>query len=626
MLAGLAMVWPRPFLVAFIFVYPAASFIKVTKANLSLSLPIIVVTNVGLVIVLGGVLRIASIPLRPEWLVVGAVLIVVAHNLARIQRTDGPALLWEPPSAGHWTFALIYGLVALALVARVASTFGIQAPILHDPMAHAFMTQSILDARTIGYFYAPGLHILSAFVADASGSTSALSIHYTTNVASALSVLTWPMAAYVIFRNRVLAIALAVFIFIGPYPERLYLEQGKNAFVLALALLPLVFIAVDRLVKHPTRSNGVLLGGALLVIFFVHHGTFLYAIALTGLTALGAAWVRRTTKELVALIRAVGWAVLVVAGIVGLWLSLGLWDVDITSDPLAGVDYRQRGYLYRVGYAIGEAYDANRHALYRSALDQLPFVSVALLVVSLSRRSAIRTGVLLIAATGFLTPVLVPVLSLPLLNYLSRETGSLLLFPLFAVVYAGGVSVVSRLIQKRALAVATMLLAGVVLAPLVVFHARDTFQEFDRASDDRAFVTSDDMEAFEWIRANLDDDPGFINNAYRGTGIRSHAIFPSDGGMWLPVFTSAEVAMSFVSFSSPQTHERFALYEGLRSEAEAYDALSTLNAMGFVYYYHPTRRVRLTPLDLDLLRRVDGIVVEELFSNGTVFVFRLESG
>jgi len=136
-----------------------------------------VTANVGFAILLGALLRIAPIPLRQEWLVVGGVLVVIARTLVAAYRPGTRRAEWEPPAGGHWVLVSVYVLFAMAFVARVASTFGILAPILHDPVAHSFMTQTILDNRTIGYFYAPGLHILSAFLADATGATSALTVH-----------------------------------------------------------------------------------------------------------------------------------------------------------------------------------------------------------------------------------------------------------------------------------------------------------------------------------------------------------------------------------------------------------------------------------------------------------------
>ena len=62
-LATLAIASPRPFLLAFVFAYPAAAFIRVTRQNLGVSLPAIGLANVGAVIVLGGILRIAGVPL-----------------------------------------------------------------------------------------------------------------------------------------------------------------------------------------------------------------------------------------------------------------------------------------------------------------------------------------------------------------------------------------------------------------------------------------------------------------------------------------------------------------------------------------------------------------------------------
>lgn len=639
-LAALAIASPRPFLLAFVFAYPAVAFIRVTRQNLWVSLPVIGLANVGTVIVLGGILRIAGVPLSPVWLVLSAAIVVAARHLV------GDAAVWEPPRADAATFTAISLVFGLALLSRVASTFGILAPILWDPYAHAWMTQSILDARTIDYFYAPGLHIFSAFLADATGSTAPLTVHYATNVASALSVVTWSVAAYVITRRRTIAIALAVLMFLGPYPERLYLEQGKNAFVLALVLLPLVFVSLALMAERPTRARGLALGGTVLVLFFVHHGTFLIVSVLTGFGVLLAAWSRRRAprQDLLALIRSFGWAVAIVAVVGGLWLSLGLWDVDVSADPLATFDYRG-AYLDRLGGAIEEAYLAVRDAPYRSALDHLPLVVAALVVVAVLGRGMVRAGAFVVIAAGFLTPVLVPLLSLPLFNYLSREAASLLLLPLFAIAYAAAIQAVvgaldspgpaadlqSRGLKRRAaarsrraLGVATPLLLLAVAVPLVGIRTGDTHEEFHRASREQAMVTTDDAIAFQWIRDNLGADPGFINNAIQGSGIRSHAVFPADAGMWLPVFTSAEVAVDFISFASPDTHENFRLFEALQSEEEAAEAVRTLNSRGYRYYYHTTRALLGAPIDIDRVRGYDGVEVEELFSFGTVKILRVE--
>ncbi|HSM01054.1 MAG TPA: DUF6541 family protein [Acidimicrobiia bacterium] len=630
--AVLAALSPQPFLLAFVFAYPASFFIRVTRGNLWVALPAIALANAGTVIVFGGLLRIVGIPLRPGWLVAAAVLAVGVRYLA------GDAAVWEPPGGDTPAFAVISLVFGLALLSRVASTFGVLAPILWDPYAHSWMTQSILETGTIEYFYAPGLHILSNFLAEATGSTAPLTVHYVTNVASAFSIVSWSLAALIITRRRTMAVAVAIFMFLGPYPERLYLEQGKNAFVLALALLPLVFIALALMAKRPTRTRGLALGGAVLVLFFVHHGTFLFVTVLTGFGVLVAAWSRRRAprRDLLALLRSFVWAVGLVAVVGGLWLSLGLWDVNVSNDPIATFDYGG-GYLDRLGGAIEAAYLAIRDAPYHSALDQLPLITGALIVVAVLGRGIVRTGALVVAAAGFLTPVLFPFVSLPLFNYLSREAASLLLLPLFTLAYAAAIQAAIDAVEppavapasarrgrtRRSIAIAVPVLLLAAAVPVVSAHAVDTYDEFERESREQAMVTVDDTIAFGWIRDNLGPDPGFVNNAIRGSGIRSHAIFAADAGMWLPVFTSATVSMDFLSFASSRTHENFALFEALQSEEGALEAARALNARGYDYYYHTTDGLLGSPIDIDRIRGYEGVELEELFSFGTVKILRL---
>jgi hypothetical protein len=631
-LAILALTVPRPFLLVFLLTYPSASLVRVTRRNLALSLPAIATMNIGAVILLGALLRVASIPLRHESFVVAAALIVGAITFARHRAADRGGFSWQPPDGGGWAFAVVYAVFAVALVSRVASTLGVIVPILQDPYAHTMMTLSILEGRTIDYFYAPGLHLLSALVVDGTGLSAPLAVHYTTNIANALSVLTWPLAAFVTFRSRTLSAALAVTMLLIPYPERLYVEQGKNAFILALALAPLVFVTVARVIERPSPRRGALLGAALLVILFSHQGAFVHTASIAGFALVAVLWVHRSTATTRRrLFVAAGSAALVVAAGIGLWLTLALWNFDIAADPLdpsLGAD-APSAYPGRVATALHEARQALSSRISASGPLFVVLALASIPVVAASRRTTIRAGALLLPAAFVSTLTLVPLLGLGMLSYLSREAGTLYLFPVTAVPIAGAVHAVAASAARALRARAKRWGLGVTalaLATTVAVHAGTTYADFSRSSGAAAMATVDDLAAFEWIEAELGDRAFVLNNGYQGGETRTHVIFPMDGAMWMPAFTTSIVLFDFRTFGTPETHESYRLYTALRSEDTAVEALRALNDEGFRHYYHSTRSVfGPEPLDIERISRFEGIVAERLFSHGTVSIYRLET-
>lgn len=103
-------------------------------------------------------------------------------------------------------------------------------------------------------------------------------------------------------------------------------------------------------------------------------------------------------------------------------------------------------------------------------------------------------------------------------------------------------------------------------------------------------VQADDLEVFEWMSENIEQDVVVLNNANIGQH-RKNIIYASDGGAWIPVFTDFEIAMPFTEFSSEKTHDNYDIYSKIFQEEYSCEDIDILLQRDINYYYHGSKAV-----------------------------------
>lgn len=226
----------------------------------------------GLLILLAGLLALFSVKLG-SYLIFLPFLFLIPLSIFRPITFSKKFFSFD-----KWAYFLIF-LSLLSVLARVFSVRNYLAPILHDPLAHAEWAQRIYLTGQIDYFYSPGLHVLASLGRMLDSLPVSKYILILTNLFNALSFV--PVFLFVKnhFKKDWFAILAALFWVLGAYPTTYFWTAGKNALVLALPFLFLLFFISS---LYISRSKKLIITNFLtFILILIHYPTG--AIALVGI-------------------------------------------------------------------------------------------------------------------------------------------------------------------------------------------------------------------------------------------------------------------------------------------------------------------------------------------------------
>lgn len=209
-------------------------------------------------------------------------------------------------------------------------------------------------------------------------------------------------------------------------------------------------------------------------------------------------------------------------------------------------------------------------------------------------------------------------LQVPVLNI--TNLGAILIMfylPISLVVGAAAEELVQFLPRQYQAKTAAVLLALLLLAALPAAYARATTVE-----PYRHFVTAADVEAMEWIAANVPDDAVFAINTYPWLPKFAHG---TDAGYWIPYLTGRQiVTSSMLSDGLPPGYwqRTWARSEAAEALTGDLDALATLYDLGVHYIYVGKNGdfsgPGLSPETLNKSERV-----EQLYQKNGTAIFRI---
>lgn len=604
-----------PLFLVFILLCPGIFIFKLSRKNILESIPLLLMLNAGVFITLAILAELVGLKVNVTNLALLNLLVSVISFFA-VRRNYLPQLNIEVKD--RKILYAIYGLFLLAIASRVVSTRTVFAPILHDPISHAFWAKEIITTQTINYFYPPGLHILIGFVADSLGLNFAITTHYITNLLSAFTVLSWGVTALIITKDRAFALLLAALIFISPYPTDLYFTAGKNSFLVALAFMPLALYGLYKFIKKPNPLSALIITIGILSVLFLHYAVFGYLAALI-VSACGLVLISRLKdKKALKPYFMYGIMVVLVSGILA-----GAWLVSTKNSYDERTENRTvttKSVQVKTPMTTKEAFKQTVREFKATAeqhnLAYFPVIIISLLLILLIYTKSIYLMIPIFAACVFAIPFLINLLGLKEVGIL-RSTGMMMLLPIGALSVA---TVGACLSDKFKFNKLQVILVLVLIITAVGYNAYDTYKEYRKTSKNLSVIDSDDLAAFKWIDENIDDKQIFLNNAIQSP-TRKKIIFGTDAGVWLPVYTGNDISMPFHEerFSSVWTHQNYGFYTALINDPVKNLCSLTKNGVG--YYYQDNKSPYGPPINISSVIRPENL--QAIHTNGSVTVFRL---
>ncbi len=508
-------------------------------------------------------------------------------------------------------------LVLLGLAAKLLPEVSVLAPPLHDPAAHALYAKSIVQSGRIEYFYSAGLHILVAVSNILGGLPIPKSLLYITNFFNAYIGVGVFFFVFKIFKRpwwAVFAAAMAIF---GFYPTLFYTGAGKNALVVALAVLPLAMLVADEVLARngwPLMGKTIVLTAVLAGVLLIHYpsvymyGSFLAAALVVGHSFQSDEGRRKLGENL----KALGQTHLPAVLIGLLWFAAHYRFYLSFAKEMAVRD----GSRLFLDWASAWANLRGMLAAVADA-DKSPFLILTVIALA---------GWAFVAANKADRPFAVwPVLyagGLVILAFTGaswldsvKETAILSAF-LPVIIGAGAMAAVPvETLETRARIVKPAVAALLLMAALgqtVMIYTR--FIDVDR---EYSLVTRDDVKAMRWIDANIPEREIILNNTKR----IDDWIFGTDAGHWIPVYTDRQVAMPFTEQNNKTVFAYYDLLEEMERDPADPAVKRRLIDSGIKYVYVGAKNPYKAGLTMSALNEAG---YERLYESGQAGVYAID--
>lgn len=616
LLLAISIFWSSS-LLFFIFIFPAIFLFKINRKNFLITIPFALISNNFLFILVSSILDSFGVGINQGSIIAAFFLIgLVLFLNSKVRNKLGSINFKGEQNRAVYA---IYALFGLAIIVRVVSVMWVDAPILHDPMAHAYWAKQIINKQQIDSFYSPGLHILIGFVAKSLDTTYALATHHLSNFLNAFSVLSWGLGVYIITKNRLFGVLTSILMFLAPYPGLLYLLSGKNALIAALAYMPLVFILTEKFISRFSLSTyfGFLFG--FLGLFLVHYpifGIYFIFVSVLSLTAI----IKKRGDDLKRALLYLASAFVILVMTTSVWILTHNNQLDTTggSNQILSSNIIDSG----ISISLDEVKEdmISTYQEFKKTADGFSTYFFPLMIASIgfliliAQSDRYARALLIWAASIPFASFLISLLDIKSLGII-RPTGVLLLFQIFALTLAYASSFLLLKIRHPKWLSYTM---TVVISISLLILARAEYKKFDSRTEAFTVVNDYDLQAFDWINKNLSKEAGFIVSSSAGKN-RKNIIYPTDGGLWIPVYTENPVSVSFLEFASSNSYQNNDMYTNLINGVDSEKSLGTLRERGFNYYYFD--RAVFGPSWVPV--RTPGINVKPIYSNPEVIIYEL---
>lgn len=615
-------------------VFPALFLVKIKSTSTGQWLaiaPLVALFNLSLIVLLFVGLSIIGLRITPSSLSISMVTLTILGYFISKRHVFAPP---QVPKSHIKFLIAIYVMFGVAILSRLISVSHLIVPILHDTVSHAYWAKGIVDKGTIDYYYSPALHILTAYASIFSDIDTPKLVHLITNFFNAASVLFWGTFIYLATRKPGLAVISAAFTFFASTPLFAYTSAGKNAQVLAIALMPYVIYAAAMLIAKRPHAPIIFIS-ALTFLGFTHYPTFI--LVFTGVCmAIGIKllWTAVTThtynplKYLRVII-----PVLAVVIVVAFWLYFQRGDYSSdTADVLPRAKEKfltdENRFIFaaravssnlRSGWGSSNVEILKVMSTFRIPMLIIGFLYILVIEkVRLHKLTEYKLVIISVVTAVIGISFAIPFLAIGKLHIV-MSTGYILVYQLSTLVGSYAIWAIGKKLNIENWRL------YILCAILIVFGAFAGFyqaEQFRKVSIQANVVDQNDLNAFDWINNNVSAESGFISNAVKNKE-RDRIIFASDGAVWIPVYTGREISTPFHStkFSDTLTHANYDLYTNIENGTDVSESIRKLNENGFDYYYYDKKGWLRGPLDIEKFRGHADIEVK--YENDGVIIYQI---
>jgi hypothetical protein len=459
-------------------------------------------------------------------------------------------------------------------------------PILHDPVSHALWAKDIFERGTVHFFYSPLLHIIVAILHSAGQIVSIPTlVLWVTALSAALTPLTWALLVKELSKSWTIAIAVLILTSIFHFPSNLYFLAGKNALVLGLFLAPVaIYFCISWLRDQKVRD--LLFCSCSLIMLFLSHYPVWIIVMVILLFPFAKTLTRKFTKRDSIRSYLLDALTLVVPLLInGFFLIYWIFVRDIDNAVTNSLPSLISASVSATSTVIvlKNTLISLRNNL---RLDPAIFTTLALATVGLPLFLKKKTPLSRLSYGWFLLSPLLLYIVLALIEevYDLRIVNITIeiIYPWFLVVATGytlGLLLDLLSLKKVSLAPLILTVTSIVLFSNFLLLSTINVQKQDNV------VSDYDLNAYQFINKNIPAGSLFLNSA-KVSETNPNVVYPTDGGMWIPVYTDNNITMDFLEFSSDWTKENYLLFESIvDNDMDDTDSMAALKAIGVEYIY-----------------------------------------
>lgn len=476
---------------------------------------------------------------------------------------------------------LVLLLFIFALVGKVFPLRNYFAAPLHDPISHSMMAKDIVDTGLIEYFYSPGLHIVAAFGELLKGFNVAKQVLLLSGFYSAYSGIVIYVFLKKFFKDKVWALIVAMLFSVGYYPSMLTIGAGKNTLIMALPILFFIMFVTTQYLQSKNWRTLLMVIFSLTALFLIHYPT-----AVLGSLFLGVIFL--------VYFKDFKWkGLLAILGILfGLgWAGRSYQYQVLLKDSLANPERTSIGYqgnggdiLESITYYLNalRAYintnlkDWNRYPTILSLL-AIP----VLLIQSFSKKQKKSLLLSLWILLSFLFYFLISAIQMSELTILIES--HFLSLAIFIYILCGYILTKTyKFLTDYFLDIKkwSYILIGLFLATITILSYM-TYRRNKEFMINANYVYEEDVNVFNWIDKNLDEDEGILITAYDTYEV----VFSADAGGYIEVFTGNPISTPFYEYDRKSTHDNLEYYKQLQTDFTNCQYRENLIDLGYQYYF-----------------------------------------